>query len=142
YQAALNGCALTGNLGAGANFCMLTNCTLTGNAYAGAYSSTLNNCIVYFNQGQNYDSSDTLNYCCTTPQPMSGAGNISIDPQLASLFHLSAASPCRGAGSAAYTSGTDIDGEPWASPPSIGCDEYRGGAVTGPLAVGITASFT
>jgi hypothetical protein len=142
YQAALNGCALNGNLGAGAYSCVLTNCTLTGNASAGAYSSTLNNCILYFNQGQNYDSSDSLNYCCTTPQPMAGAGNISGDPQLASPFHLSAASPCREAGSAAYASGTDIDGEPWASPPSIGCDEYHAGAVTGPLAVGMTASFT
>ena len=65
-----------------------------------------------------------------------------MDPQLASSSHLSAASPCRGAGSAAYASGTDIDGEAWASPPSIGCDEYHAGAVTGPLSVGITASFT
>ena len=38
--------------------------------------------------------------------------------------------------------GTDIDGEPWASPPSIGCDEYHVGAVTGPLNVGIVASLT
>src|SRR5439155_10983963 len=41
-----------------------------------------------------------------------------------------------------YASGTDIDGEPWASPPSIGCDEFHAGALTGPLRVGITASLT
>ena len=83
-----------------------------------------------------------LNYCCTTPHAQSGVGNITLDPQLASASHLSASSPCRGAGSAAYATGTDIDGEAWASPPSIGCDEYHAGAVTGPLSVGIMAAFT
>jgi hypothetical protein len=39
-------------------------------------------------------------------------------------------------------SGTDIDGEPWANPPSIGCDEYYSGAVTGSLSVAIATSFT
>jgi hypothetical protein len=36
----------------------------------------------------------------------------------------------------------DIDGEAWATPPSIGCDEYRVGDVTGPLAVSIVAAYT
>ena len=71
-----------------------------------------------------------------------GVGNITFDPQLASASHLSAISPCRGAGSAAYASGTDIDGEAWATPPSIGCDEYHAGAVTGPLSVSIAAAYT
>jgi hypothetical protein len=85
-----------------------------------------------------------MNYCCTTPlpEPWQGVGNITLDPQLGSASHLSATSPCRGAGSAAYTTGTDIDGEAWNVPPSIGCDEYRAGAVTGPLTVGIAAEFT
>jgi hypothetical protein len=102
----------------------------------------LNNCIIYFNTGPNYDSECTLNYCCTTPPPTNGVGNISLDPQIASASHLSSVSPCRGAGNAAYASGTDIDGESWANPPSVGCDEYQAGAVTGPLSVGIIASFT
>ena len=36
----------------------------------------------------------------------------------------------------------DMDGEPWANPPSIGCDEYWSGSVTGALSVAIVASYT
>jgi hypothetical protein len=137
----LNNCALIGNPGFAADYCQLTNCTLTGNG-SGAYRCALANCIAYFNTRLNYDSVSTLSYCCTTPQPTNGVGNISLDPQLASASHLSAVSPCRGAGNVACTNGTDIDGEAWLSPPSIGCDEYHTGAVTGPLIVGIAASYT
>jgi hypothetical protein len=38
--------------------------------------------------------------------------------------------------------GVDIDGEAWLNPPSIGCDEYWAGAVTGALAVAISESWT
>jgi len=153
YGGTLNNCTLNGNSaqgdGGGACDSTLNNCTLTGNSAlddgGGASSCTLNNCILYFNSalnGDNYDPSSTLNYCCTTPMPTTGVGNISVDPQLASASHLSAESPCIGAGSASYVSGTDIDGDAWANPPSIGCDEYHAGAVTGPLTVSLTATFT
>jgi PKD domain-containing protein len=148
----LDNCALTGNsalYGGGGTFVgSLSNCTLTANSAdggGGASGGSLNNCILYFNtavSGANYDSYCTLSYCCTTPLPPFGLGNLSADPQLASDSHLSAASPCRGAGSADYTSGTDVDGEPWADPPSIGCDEYHPGAVTGTPRVSLNAAYT
>ena len=140
----LYNCALTGNSGEGAYNSTLYNCTLTGNAGIGASGALLYNCIVYYNgssSAANYDAYSTLNYCCATPLETNGVGNIDLDPQLASATHLSAISPCRGAGSAAYATGTDIDGEPWANPPAIGCDEYRVGAVTGPLTVSLQASY-
>jgi hypothetical protein len=159
YGGTLYNCTLTGNSagqydsplggdGGGAFRCSLNNCSLTGNSAVfyggGSYGGRLANCIVYFNKaayGPNY-SGDTVNYCCTTPMPASGTGNITDDPQLASATHLNAGSPCRGAGSAAYAMGTDIDGEPWANPPAMGCDEYYSGSVTGALTVAILASYT
>ena len=162
----LNNCTLTGNSaieGGGAYGGTLNNCTVTGNSAShsggGVYGDVrgycqppclANNCIVYFNSagasGANYDMAFPealrMNYCDTTPLPESGAGNISLDPQLASASHLSASSPCRGAGSGAYATGSDIDVEAWRVPPSIGCDEYQAGAVTGPLSVSIVAAFT
>src|ERR1043166_2290802 len=151
YSGTLNNCALVANsadFGGGGIYGTRNNCTLTGNSAVseggGTWSGTLNNCIIYYNRsgtGSNYMGA-TLNYCCTTPSPSGGAGNTNVDPQLASASHLSAASPCRAAGSATYASGVDIDGEPWANPPSIGCDEYWSGAITGALSAAILASYT
>jgi hypothetical protein len=36
----------------------------------------------------------------------------------------------------------DIDGEPWGRPPSMGCDEYFVGSVTGELTAAISAAYT
>jgi hypothetical protein len=126
YQGVLNGCALIQNVSVptGATYyTLLNNCTVVSNRGYGTYGGQLTNCVVYSNLLANY-AAGTLSYCCTTPLP-SGPGNISADPLLSSDgFHLSGASPCVSAGINAVT-GTDIDGQPWASPPSIGCDELR-----------------
>ena len=154
----LNNCVLTRNsaswAGGGAYRVGLNHCTVTGNSAdsdgGGIYGGALANSIVYFNtapNGANYtdsyvSGSISLNYCCTTPMPTNGVGNISLDPQLASAGRLSASSPCRGAGNAADATGTDMDGEPWANPPSIGCDEYHAGTLDGPLSAAIAAAYT
>jgi hypothetical protein len=148
--------------GGGAADCDLTNCTLTGNSAfvgGGVYGSALYNSVVYHNVaafGPNYvddytggdtlwgDGPSWLDTCCTSPIPLpdSGTNNIGADPQLADSSHLSAASPCRGAGQAAYARGVDLDGKPWGSPPSIGCAEFVPGASTGPLLVAIQVRYT
>ena len=152
YNASLNNAFLAENAavawGGGAYGGTLNNCTLTGNsarqAGGGTYSSVLYNCIVCFNQAPFSENAagTNLNYCCTTPLPCGGVGNISSDPQLAGGPHLSSGSPCWGMGNAAYAAGADIDGEPWASPPSIGCDEFSAATPTGPLSAVIDAPFT
>lgn len=120
---------------------------MTGNSAStagGTSFGSINNSIIYDNVAQtdlNY-SRGVLNYCCTFPLPNSGGGNFTNAPQLASALHVSGDSPCIGSGSGAYSSGVDIDGEPWENPPSIGCDEYRSGSITGLVSVAILASYT
>ena len=152
FGSVLYNCVLTANSaskqGGGACNSTLYNCTVTGNTAGlvggGVSGGALNNCLVYYNSassGPNHSGS-SLNYCCSSPLPSSGLGNITTEPQLADSFHLSAGSPCRAVGNTTYTASTDIDGEPWLNPPSIGCDEYHAGAITGPLSVTIQASVT
>jgi hypothetical protein len=153
-------CALSGNStepgdgswppdGGGANGSTLVNCTViynsANNTGGGVASCTLTNCIVYFNtapNGTNYSDDSSLYFCDTAPLPANGADNIAGDPLLADWEHISSASPCRGAGTAAAATGVDIDGDPWLIPPSIGCDEFNSGSATGALAVAISETFT
>jgi hypothetical protein len=123
----LNNCTLTANYGddegGGAWACTLNNCTLMNNRAnfygGGAYGCTLNNCIAYYNSasaGTNYDSSSTLNYCCTTPDP-GGIGNITNEPLFIDYangnLRLQSDSPCINAGDNAYApSGLDLGGNP------------------------------
>lgn len=148
----LVGCYLTSNSagqsGGGAISCTLNNCTLIGNTSVitagGASSCTLNNCIAYYNSSPttpNYSGS-ALNNCCTLPLPPDGVGNIAAEPQLTDSAHISAASACIGAGSPIYESGNDIDGQPWLNPPSIGCDEFYEGSISGSLNVSMQPDYT
>jgi hypothetical protein len=122
----LYNCTLSGNgasTGGGADYCTLYNCTLSGNSAStggGAAGCTLYNCIVYYNtatNGANYDSSSTLNYCCTRPLPPTGVGNILNAPLFVDSangnLRLQSNSPCINAGNNAYVATTtDLDGNP------------------------------
>ena len=133
YQGILNNCTIRTNWssaysmvspGGGAYGGTLNNCTLVGNMAViggGASSATLNNCIVYFNTdymgSANYDSGSGLNYCCTTPKPASGLGNITNAPLFVNYagdnLRLQSGSPCINAGNSTYvTNRTDLDGRP------------------------------
>jgi hypothetical protein len=146
----LNNCLLTGNWadgwGGGAADGSLNNCTLTGNSAgwqgggasgtAFAYACGLSNCIVYFNTapiGANYDPSSALNYCCTTPLPAEGVGNITNAPLFVDYaggdLRLQTNSPCINAGNNAYAAGpTDLDGNPRivSGTVDIGAYEFQG----------------
>ena len=169
YASSLNNCTIvtnTSNAGGGTGFCNvnnsvftanssgygagafgggLNNCTVTGSSGIGVLDVGTANCIIANNPDGNWDLDGEIpgnfNYCCTTPLP-DGTGNFTADPQLASFSHISAGSPCRGAGSSVYTSGADIDGQSWLNPPSVGCDEFYAGTSTGSMTLGIAADFT
>ena len=92
-----------------------------GGGAAGYYGpSYLTNCIVYGNSslisGDNYDTT-TLNFCCTTPMPPNGVGNITnsplfVDPAGGNL-RLQPNSPCINSGLNAFApAGLDLDGNP------------------------------
>jgi hypothetical protein len=98
----------------------------------------LNNSIVYFNtatNGANFDSLgySVLNYCCTTPQPTNGVGNITNAPLFVDYaggnLRLQPNSPCINAGHNAYVPGlTDLDSLPRivSGTVDIGAYEFQG----------------
>jgi PKD repeat protein len=162
YLAPLQSCALTGNSArvSGGGVCdgTLVNCTVTGNSSgafgAGLYNFTAEmpvlNSIVYDNDTfagstanfyLNYSLPVLFTNSCTLPKPAAYYSSVITNaPQLVDGIHLATTSPCRGVGNAAYSSGLDFDGEAWANPPSMGCDEVWEQAITGPLAVALTAT--
>ena len=152
YSTWIENCSIIGNvatsLGGGVNSSTLNQCTVTGNRAlqgGGVNESVLTNCIVSQNfagDGADYLDSE-LEYSCATPLPPTGNGNIEVNPQLPDGVHLIATSPCRGVGlSNTSNSGTDIDNEKWATPPSIGCDEYWPDTAKGMLSVSVRTSHS
>lgn len=137
YQGTLYNCEISGNesadLGGGTYDAELNHCTVTGNeaqsGAGGVYDGTANNCIIWGNSSPGYwkdMASVTANYSCSPDLTHGSNGNITNAPILVSSSHIATNSPCRGAGSAVYSIGVDIDGESWISPPSMGCDENAG----------------
>jgi hypothetical protein len=144
--------------GGGACYGTLNNCTVidssAGVSAGGTWNSTVRNSIVLYNYygsirnldafNSNYGYSSTFpnyTFTCTSPLP-TGTGNIDADPQFLDLYHIPTSSPCVGAGSAAYATGYDLDGEAWNTPPSMGCSEVVLGNLTGPLSVSIQSLST
>ena len=119
----LNNCTLSGNSanGGGAAYdATLNNCTVVGNsgnmAAGGVYYGNYRNCIIYFNTNGNHMSA-ALKWCCATPLPSSGIGNITNAPlfldQVAENFRLQSNSPCINSGWNAYSAGeADLGGHP------------------------------
>ena len=164
YGCTLNNCTLSGNsasttggggAGGGAYGCTLNNCTLTGNetwgdAGGAAGECALYNCILYFNGTGNYDQGgSTLNYCCTTPMPTNGVGNITGDPLFLGYtngnLRLQPASPCIDAGNNAYAPGpVDLDGNPRIVNGTVdmGAYELQGSPSGPPFFVSQPASLT
>jgi hypothetical protein len=83
------------------------------------------------------------NNCTFPPLPLDAWGNITNDPVFTdAAFHLAAASPCRGNGDSLYAAATDLDGEAWNSPPSMGADEVYDADFIGALSVAIQSPQT
>lgn len=151
--AELRSCTITGNRaagndGGGAAWGVLKNCTVVFNEAqyegGGTRESTCLNTIIYHNATELRDSSEwflgSFTNSCTTPLP-DGQGNFTNAPMLVNASYIYADSPCVGAGSTNYTPATDIDGDAWGSPPSIGCDEPQS-PFNGDLDVSIIAENT
>ncbi len=133
------------------------NCTVVKNtaAHGGGVDGVTYPCLIYnsiilgnsaSSGSSNWEGTVQGYNSCSIPRlppTSSGFGNITNDPAFVdAAFHLSAASPCRGTGSSAFATGTDLDGEAWNSPPSMGADEVYDAEFTGTLSVAIQSDWT
>ncbi len=133
YISSLYNCLLYSNRsffnGGGAALSTLINCTVANNTASGVgggvTSCTLTNSIIYFNtSGGNYSGSNNMSWCCTTPLPNDGSGDVVVgvnNTSSAPLFVNLANGNCRlypgspgiDSGNNAVVPGTvDLDGNP------------------------------
>ncbi len=80
--------------------------------------------------GANYHPSDILNYCCTTPLPTNGVGNLTNAPLFVDYtnanLRLQLTLPCINAGNNAYVAAaTGLDGRPRISGGSADMGAYE-----------------
>jgi parallel beta-helix repeat protein len=147
YGGIANNCTISGNAaGHGGGMCNGTanNCTISGNSASragGMYNGSAHNCIIWYNEAiEEINLRNTSATNCASTDVLHGVnGNITNAPMLLSASYIAANSPCRSAGNPAFSSGTDIDGQAWLNPPSIGCDELYGpGTFTGPIELALS----
>jgi hypothetical protein len=137
YESILNNCCLFNNestgYGGGALYSTLNNCTVTANFPSGAEACTLNNCIVFGNTPANHESiygASTLNFCCTSPLPEGGVGNITNTPSFVDPashnYHLQSDSSCINAGDPSHVpTGPDLEGNPRISGGTVDIGAYE-----------------
>lgn len=161
YDSLLANSLIKGNsakiYGGGALPARVVNCTVVlnfalsgGGLYLTGVPNEVVNSIVFGNNSGEFlnlnyhiqfPTSQSIVASCTTPLPPFPGSNIDANPQFTDDFHLAVTSPCRGVGISDGAVGTDLDGEPWANPPSIGCDEPLESAITGPLEIGLSTPY-
>jgi hypothetical protein len=132
----LNNCTVVNNYGPGTYNCVLRNCIVAGN-YDPSRGNILENCLDQFSSPQ----PGQYAYSCMSPVK-TGVGNTNASLFFLDSYHLSSLSPGVGAGSAAYASGVDLDGQPWNNPPSMGCSEVVSSNLVGPLSVSFSTFGT
>ena len=124
YSSSAQNSVIMSNTPYGALTASLLNCTLVQNG-VGLASSICTNCIVWFNTSP---STSPMFNCLLQAgdNPSGGAGNLYLYPGLLSDgWHLAPDSPGIGRGLTNSASGTDLDGQSWGNPPTIGCDEWN-----------------
>jgi hypothetical protein len=153
----VEGCAVALNqafLTAGIYYAYVFQSTIISNSspltlVGGVDFSTVWNSIVYFNVGRKdvqYDSTfsnlggsaDYYNVCFAPFRAQ--IPGITNNPEMLDLVHCATSSPCRGAGLDLGIVGfSDVDGEAWTVPPTIGCDELLDSKLVGPLTVQLSS---
>jgi len=123
YSFAYN-CLISGNScgynGGGADGSTLYNCTIVDNRATnnggGVCNGVLSNCVVWGNTattGTNW-LGGSMSYCCTTPDPGAGSGNITNDPQFMNAangnYRLRYGSSCIDTGTNLPIITNDLDG--------------------------------